>query len=382
MRVKSPGISDIVSERFADGPFSPIEQHSCQRELLIMPTSTARIAANQRNAAKSTGPKTDEGKARSRLNAFRHGLAGQGDLIGPGDDLALIERRTKAFVSELGAPGEVGALFAHRAAVLSVRMENAVVRESKAIAESIQAGRDRFDDERAEQLEAWVVEAEESGAPDIPLFKLETCPEGLRYLRGAWRVMRASVEREDEAATHRAAHWLGLCRSDEGTPADLLAGIDAEITRLDWLVDSPIIQDETQLIRTRRNDAGTIASFDPGPEATLARRYEAAAERGMYRAIREIRELRRDQGQNPIPTVNLPVFSPTPSIPAPIPIPTPVTIPVAGCSSSVAPLLTSSLGSFSGSDLPLSGRPFGPPIDLHRPPQDRPKRRKFATRSR
>jgi hypothetical protein len=33
----------------------------------------AQIAANQRNAAKSTGPKTEEGKAMARLNALRHG---------------------------------------------------------------------------------------------------------------------------------------------------------------------------------------------------------------------------------------------------------------------------------------------------------------------
>jgi hypothetical protein len=37
-------------------------------------TSPARIAANQANALKSTGPKTDEGRNASKLNALKHGI--------------------------------------------------------------------------------------------------------------------------------------------------------------------------------------------------------------------------------------------------------------------------------------------------------------------
>ena len=36
----------------------------------------AQINANRRNAAKSTGPKTEKGKAKARLNALKHGLRG------------------------------------------------------------------------------------------------------------------------------------------------------------------------------------------------------------------------------------------------------------------------------------------------------------------
>jgi hypothetical protein len=43
-------------------------------------TSESRTAANRANAKKSTGPRTQGGKAKAGRNALRHGLA-----LGPGD---------------------------------------------------------------------------------------------------------------------------------------------------------------------------------------------------------------------------------------------------------------------------------------------------------
>ena len=42
-------------------------------DAVVKPVSEARIQANQRNAQKSSGPRTTAGKARSRLNALKHG---------------------------------------------------------------------------------------------------------------------------------------------------------------------------------------------------------------------------------------------------------------------------------------------------------------------
>ena len=40
-------------------------------------TSFRRIEANRRNALRSTGPRTEEGKRSSRANAYRHGLTAE-----------------------------------------------------------------------------------------------------------------------------------------------------------------------------------------------------------------------------------------------------------------------------------------------------------------
>jgi hypothetical protein len=49
----------------------------------------AQIAANQANAQLSTGPKTEAGKERAKLNSFRHGLTGQVHIFTPEDQEAF-----------------------------------------------------------------------------------------------------------------------------------------------------------------------------------------------------------------------------------------------------------------------------------------------------
>lgn len=58
--------------------------------------SEKQLEANRRNAQRSTGPKTDEGKAHSSRNNLRHGLTGQISLL-PTEDRAAHD----AFCNEL-----------------------------------------------------------------------------------------------------------------------------------------------------------------------------------------------------------------------------------------------------------------------------------------
>src|SRR5689334_10541523 len=94
----------------------------CPRGHNAMPCSPEKIAANRRNARKSTGPRTEAGKARSRCNGVVHGLTGQGVAL-PDEDAAEVERRFAALGEELAPRTERERIMARRVAFLSVRLE-------------------------------------------------------------------------------------------------------------------------------------------------------------------------------------------------------------------------------------------------------------------
>ena len=285
-------------------------------------TSPARLAANRRNALKSTGPKTPEGKAASRLNAFKHGLAGEGDLLAPSEDAQLVEHRSEVFARELGAVGEVGGLLAHRAALLSVRMDTLGERRMLATAASKAEARAQFDRERFDEIEGWINDLDDPKTLRPALEALEAIPEGVDYLILTWEEMLAAIRSGDALAPVRAALWLGWDDEEsKALKADPTDRISAELARL--RLKSGSMTDQIRRIDVLRERAATLARFDPSPEETLARRYEAAAERGMYRAMRAIAETRRAR------EINLPPLSRTNSLPpsptpAPRPAPTPL----------------------------------------------------------
>ena len=60
-------------------------------------TSQRQTEANQRNAKKSTGPRTAEGKERSRHNAVTHGLTAESTIL-PGEDASAFLARRKEII--------------------------------------------------------------------------------------------------------------------------------------------------------------------------------------------------------------------------------------------------------------------------------------------
>src|SRR5215213_11591877 len=76
-------------------------------------TSEKQAEANRRNALKSTGPKTPEGKDAVRLNALKHGLLSQ-EILLPGEDEEALRELDQNLKVELQPVGELESLLVDR----------------------------------------------------------------------------------------------------------------------------------------------------------------------------------------------------------------------------------------------------------------------------
>jgi hypothetical protein len=92
-------------------------------------TSFRQIEANRRNARKSTGPVTEEGKQRSRCNAIRHGLTAE-TVIGTLEDAEDYDAFQAAITADYDAQSAVERELVLRLASLLWRLRRATTMET------------------------------------------------------------------------------------------------------------------------------------------------------------------------------------------------------------------------------------------------------------
>ena len=92
-------------------------------------TSFRQIEANRRNASKSTGPTTEEGKQRSRCNAVRHGLTAE-TVIGALEDAEDYKAFEAAIIADYDAQSAVERELVLRLASLLWRLRRATTMET------------------------------------------------------------------------------------------------------------------------------------------------------------------------------------------------------------------------------------------------------------
>ena len=89
-----------------------------------MMATEAQVVANRLNAQKSTGPRTDAGKAAVAQNAVRHGLLAQQAVI-RGEDPGEFEFYRDQMLGELAPAGAMESMLAERIVGLAWRLRRA-----------------------------------------------------------------------------------------------------------------------------------------------------------------------------------------------------------------------------------------------------------------
>jgi hypothetical protein len=249
----------------------------------------------------------------------------------PSEDISEVERRFHSIRVELKATGELEEFFARRVAAMTVRVERSVRLESANLADKVRRAVTDFDANRfneALRLYDWI-----TADPAANSGKLHETIEGvdrmLKAFRGLkddllqqtrvlwdWRYLE-KVEnlmgrRLGDLPISRAqalsdavggefkyleeSDGAGLTESDRKQWARerLAELIDREVERL----EAHRTTFDLEEVSRERTDSIDRVLFDPSKEATQARKYEGAAERSLYKALRELRQLQKAKARD------------------------------------------------------------------------------------
>jgi hypothetical protein len=104
--------------------------------------SLQRLEANRRNALRSTGPRTEDGKQRSRVNAVRHGLTAE-TVVGSLEDAEDYKAFEAAIIADYEAETAVARELVLRLASLLWRLRRANAIEADLFEIQVEALRQR-----------------------------------------------------------------------------------------------------------------------------------------------------------------------------------------------------------------------------------------------
>jgi len=257
----------------------------------------AQIEANRKNAQKSTGPKTPEGKSRIRKNALWHGITGNDEALTPEllqaateywDDLVCDYqpegRHQRYLVSQ-------AAIAMARLDVLTILQEQHRVKDQRRAATAWHEDRSSDAGRIAEQLKK---------KPSRTVERLSQTAHGAAWAITRWRTLQGTLERGEawsEAQRETAQALLGLdpellttsSRIGEETPVERLKELTArELER--WTT----LKRETldPLDELDRELAVLGAAFADSPAARRFQRYERNCHKKRKEALAELAEVK------------------------------------------------------------------------------------------
>jgi hypothetical protein len=172
--------------------------------------SEAQIEANRRNAQKSTGPRTEAGKARARLNALKDDVTAKiGIPVLPQENPKDLDSRIQQWFDELHPNNDVECELVSRAARLSWSLDRAERYETAHLAHRVQKAQLKLSQRRMDKVcDLGRKLLYDAGSPALrgktPLWVdnpaaflrgLEETAEGCRWLRDRWGELRHVLDR-------------------------------------------------------------------------------------------------------------------------------------------------------------------------------------------
>jgi len=281
--------------------------------------SLKQIAANRANARKSTGPRTPEGRAVSKMNAVKHGILSKEVLVRglhrkeSGRELAALHQR---FWQELDPVGPVEEMLVDQIVTTHWRLRRTLTAESGEIALSVDGGQwQRRSQDPLLTTMLWDMSGD-------PAYAMRNSALGNRHMENQLKAVRASVEKEGELTEtaiqsvmfHGKPYSLTkdleelrarLQQNPEGLEASIfraqqkeqaLAYLNRQINHLSWR------RAECEEREEKEEHARQAAAVLPSTEVLdKILRYETKLERQMFRAMSQLERLQRMRRGEAVP---------------------------------------------------------------------------------
>jgi hypothetical protein len=246
-------------------------------------SSTWKSLSNQRNAQKSTGPRTEAGKQRSRANALKHGLSGEGVVLATETLEAIATRLDEwqpGYEKFLSAPEKQWAF--EQMVVNSVRIDECQRQE---------VAHREYDARRAElvwdldkEVEVAVLGSKIAKQPAIVARQLRGSKYGCAWLMERWRILDRVLQSRtwNDEERELALDMAGLPRVGREELDDPEGLVSGEIALLEELIAGECdALDDNERILAMHGDPVQLSK-----KVNALRRYESACVKRFHAARR------------------------------------------------------------------------------------------------
>src|SRR6267143_2499430 len=178
------------------------------------PIDAARTARNRANAAHSTGPKTEAGKKRSSLNAYRHGLTGQ-TIILPAEDLDAYQDFTDTYFKDYKPVGTIEKQLVQSLVDTQWRLNRVAALEHNLIGLGFDEHSDSITTEHPEAHAALVIiEAMREQARPLAVLGLHTARLS-RHFEKTLKQLNDTQEKRRATEAHQLSEAAALLQMDQ-----------------------------------------------------------------------------------------------------------------------------------------------------------------------